>query len=80
MSINFNLWFTPQSVDGANAPVKSPEMRQYQQDVDWVFHRANAVMAHSEVEQTVSALRSQNLLYIDRVKPSEPPLESLCTL
>ena len=80
MSINFNLWFTPQSVDGANAPVQSHKMRQYQQDVDWVFHRANAVMAHSEVEQTVSALRSQNLLYIDRVKPSEPPLESLCTL
>lgn len=74
MSINFNLWFTAEGL------IDSPEKRVYQQDVDWVYHRANEIMGPDEVKHAVDALRSKRVAFIDSVPHWEPELESPCGL
>lgn len=80
MSINFNLWFMPKGADGSFGPVDSDELREYQQDIDWVYHRADAIISTDNVLAHVSQLQSEQIGYIDNVMPLVPALPSPCGL
>lgn len=72
MSINFNLWFIR---DGA---IKSTERRTYQEDIDWVFHQAAAVLTPEQIEETVAMLRREKVKFRDTVPAKVPALVSPC--
>ena len=72
MSINFNLWFIK---DGA---INSRDKREYQEDIDWVFHQANTTLSPAEVETAVDSLRQSSTRYKDTVGAPVPSLESPC--
>jgi hypothetical protein len=72
MSINFNLWFIR---DGMT---KSPERRQYQEDIDWVFFQANTALTPQQVEAEVAKLRRSSRGFRDTVPPKVPALVSPC--
>ncbi|MBX9403744.1 glycoside hydrolase family 16 protein [Lysobacter sp. BMK333-48F3] len=80
MSINFNLWFMPKGADGSLGPVDSPELREYQEDIDWVFFQQDAALASAEVEAKVAELRARKVAHIDGVKERSPALPSPCGL
>ncbi|MEI2430533.1 glycoside hydrolase family 16 protein [Lysobacter yananisis] len=80
MSINFNLWFMPKGADGSLGPVDSPEMREYQEDIDWVFFREGAALSTADVEKQVAELRGKQVAHLDNVKEQNPPLPSPCGL
>lgn len=80
MSINFNLWFMPKGADGSIGPVDSDEVREYQQDIDWVYHNANQIMSTQDVLANVSTLQNQRINYVDGVEPMVPALASPCGL
>jgi len=72
MSINFNLWFIK---DGT---VKSSAVRQYREDIDWVFHEAGRVLTPEEVETKVTTLRRNSVRFRDTVPAPTPMLTSPC--
>jgi len=72
MSINFNLWFIR---DGLS---QSKELRQYQEDIDWVFFQANTALSPDQVEATVKGLRKRRMFFRDTVPPKVPALLSPC--
>jgi hypothetical protein len=72
MSINFNLWFIK---DGAT---KETGARRYDEDIDWVFHEANAVLSPADVEAKVSAFRRRGVSFRDTVRAPVPALDSPC--
>ncbi len=72
MSINFNLWFIK---DGT---VKSKDVRQYREDIDWVFHEAKRLLSPEEVEARVGALRRRSVKFRDTVRAPSPALISPC--
>ncbi|MEW6706297.1 MAG: glycoside hydrolase family 16 protein [Pseudomonadota bacterium] len=72
MSINFNLWFSPGGLVSSSVP------REYQQDIDWVFHARDALLSPEEVSARVGALRQAGAAWHDAVPPAEPPLASTC--
>ena len=74
MSLNFNLWFIPEQL------VKYPEMRQYHQDVDWVYFNADKSLSYREVLGEVANLRSANVQQKDTVPHWQPKFESYCGL
>ena len=80
MSMNFNLWFMPKGADGSLGPVDSPAMREYQEDIDWVFHKAGVALSTEEVSALVRDFRSTKVTYVDNVKEQNPPLPSPCGL
>jgi len=80
MSINFNLWFMPKGADGSLGPVDSREMREYQEDIDWVFFQQDAALSTAEVEAKVAGLRTGKVAHVDRVKERSPALPSPCGL
>jgi len=61
MSINFNLWFVRTGFIGGN------DTRTYVEDIDWVYHRANKVMAPDAVEAEVAKLRQRQVAFRDTV-------------
>jgi hypothetical protein len=61
MSINFNLWF----IDGGL--VQEEGVREYQEDIDWVFHEAGVMLMPDEVTAKVSELRNASLAFQDTV-------------
>jgi hypothetical protein len=61
MSINFNLWF----IDGGLVQVES--VRQYEEDIDWVFHQAGVMLMPDEVVAKVNELRSASVKFTDTV-------------
>jgi len=74
MSINFNLWF----IEG---DVRSfVELREYEEDIDWVFHITNVSLMPNEVIAKVNELRKESVKFQDTVLPSDIPLPSLCDL
>lgn len=73
MAISFNLWFSP---GGLLPPSATP--RVWRQQVDWVFHARDALLAPAEVEAEVQALRRAGTARVDSVPPAEPPLASPC--
>lgn len=74
MSLNFNLWFIPEQL------VQNPEMRQYHQDVDWVYFNADENLSYVEVLGKVGGLRANNVQQQDTVPHWQPKLESYCGL
>ncbi len=72
MSINFNLWFIK---DGS---IKSAEVRQYQEDIDWVFHVAKTIVSPEEVEAQVAEMRRTRVKFRDTVPAPVPALVSPC--
>lgn len=74
MSINFNHWFIR---DGM---LKSTERRQYEKDIDWVFHHANKTLTPEQVEAAVAAMRRKAVKFQDTVPAKKPPLTSPCNL
>lgn len=80
MSINFNLWFMPKGADGSLGPVDSPEMREYQEDIDWVFFQEGVAISTADVEKQVAELRGKKVAHVDKVKEQNPPLPSPCGL
>lgn len=61
MSINFNLWF----IDGGL--IQSDGVRVYEEDIDWVFHEAGAMLMPDEVNAKVARLRDAAVTFQDTV-------------
>jgi hypothetical protein len=61
MSINFNLWF----IDGGL--VQAQGVREYQEDIDWVFHEAGILLMPDEVNARVNELRNGSIKFQDTV-------------
>jgi Glycosyl hydrolases family 16 len=61
MSINFNLWF----IDGGL--VQTEGVRQYQEDIDWVFHEAGVLLMPEEVNARISELRNGSIKFQDTI-------------
>jgi hypothetical protein len=74
MSINFNLWF----IDGGLLHAEG--LREYQEDIDWVFHAAGVLLMPEEVSARVAEFRNASIGFQDTVSPGEIPLESRCDL
>jgi hypothetical protein len=72
MSINFNLWFIR---DGL---IKSDEIREYVEDVDWVYFEGGQALSPQEVEAQVAGLRQEAVKFQDSVPDQNPPLVSPC--
>lgn len=80
MSINFNLWFMPKGADGSIGPVDSDELREYQQDIDWVYHNANEIITTEQVLSSVDKLQKKGVSHLDTVPEWQPALDSPCGL
>jgi len=63
MSINFNLWF----IDGGLN--SETTIREYQEDIDWVFHAAGESLMPDEVIAKVTELRNTSVTFQDTVVP-----------
>lgn len=74
MSVNFNLWFIEGGLNGAN------EMREYQEDIDWVFHEADTSLTPDQVEARVTEFRNASVAFQDTVSPGAVVLKSPCDL
>jgi hypothetical protein len=61
MSINFNLWF----IDGGL--IQTEGVRQYQEDIDWVFYEAGMRLMPEEVTAKVNDLRNTSVKFQDTV-------------
>jgi hypothetical protein len=72
MSINFNLWFIRDGMVKANDP------RQYQEDIDWVFHQAGTALTPQQVEAAVASMRRNSVRFRDTVPARVPALVSPC--
>jgi hypothetical protein len=66
MSINFNLWFINDGLNGTDTT------REYQEDIDWVFHSAGVSLIPDEVMAKVSELRNASITFQDTVLPGIP--------
>lgn len=73
MSINFNLWFIDGGLKGDGT------IRDYQEDIDWVFHITNVSLMPEEVLAKVSELRDSSISFQDTV-PQVGELDSPCDL
>jgi hypothetical protein len=62
MSINFNLWF----IDGGLT--QADGVREYQEDIDWVFHQANTLLMPEDVNAKVNELRNASITFQDTVQ------------
>jgi hypothetical protein len=72
MSINYNLWF----IQGGQ-PATGTD-RRYHEDVDWVYHRADAVLSPRAVLAQVAKLRRAKVAFRETVPAEQPPLDSPC--
>lgn len=74
MSINFNLWFIDNGLSDAGG------LREYHQDIDWVFFSQDAALTQSEVEAEINSLRDNGIPYQDNIPAADPVLDSPCDL
>jgi hypothetical protein len=72
MSINFNLWFIR---DGL---IKSSERREYQEDIDWVFHQPGVALSPEQVEAAVADMQKRAIRVYDTMPTKMPVLKSPC--
>ena len=61
MSINFNLWF----IDGGL--IQAGSVREYQEDIDWVFYEAGVLLMPEGINAKVSELRNASIEFQDTV-------------
>lgn len=74
MSVNFNLWFIPEKM------IVSTQIRQYHQEVDWVYFNADKNLSHKAVVREVANLRANDVKQQDTVPHWQPKLASYCGL
>ena len=75
MTISFNLWFaTGGPLPAGGAP------RTWDEDVDWVFHARDAILAPAQVEARVAALRAAHTAHVDSLPPADPREPPRCDL
>jgi hypothetical protein len=74
MSINFNLWFIEGGLNSTG------EFREYQEDIDWVFHEAGVSLMPDEINAKVEQFRNASIPFQDTVPPGAVVLESPCDL
>lgn len=74
MSINFNLWFIEGGLSSAS------DVREYEEDIDWVFHEVDALLMPDEVNAKINELRNVSVKFQDTVSPGAIPLASPCDL
>ena len=67
MSMNFNLWFIEGGLNGAG------DAREYQEDIDWVFHDVGVSLTPEEINAKVDALRNADVKFQDTVPPGTLP-------
>jgi hypothetical protein len=72
MSINFNLWFIKDGLAPAG------DVREYREDIDWVFFQAGTPLKPAEVDATVASLRRRSVKFRDTVPAPVPALVSPC--
>ncbi len=72
LSINFNLWFVAEGL------MPKGEARQYDQDIDWVYHQVGTVLTPDEVVSRVEALRLEGVHFKDSVAEMDPVLPCPC--
>ncbi|HTP11197.1 MAG TPA: glycoside hydrolase family 16 protein [Anaerolineae bacterium] len=72
MSINFNLWF----IDGGL--IKAEDIREYVEDVDWVYFEGGQILSPQGVQTKVTELRQNEVKFKDTVPNQDPPLVSPC--
>lgn len=72
MSINYNLWF----INGGQ--IRSTDLREYMEQVDWMYFAANIALTPDEIEARVAALREDGVTYTDTVPEWTPSLETPC--
>lgn len=72
MSINFNLWF----INGGLT--NSDKMREYVEQIDWVFFAADMVLSPEEVESRVGEFQSEDISFMDTVPEWDTALISPC--
>ncbi|WP_198314661.1 carbohydrate-binding protein [Chitinibacter sp. GC72] len=69
MFIAFQLWFSNTAMpDGRPGFLRSTELREYQEDVDWVLHLKDQQLSLAEVEALVANLRSKGLGFVKNIK------------
>jgi hypothetical protein len=73
MALDFSVWFSPGGLRPGDRGVRS-----YAEDVDWVLHARNRVLAPAEVDALVRHLRGAGTQRMDTVPDANPPLESPC--
>jgi len=74
MSVNFNLWFIESGL------LQTDDVREYQEDIDWVFHEADVLLMPDEVEAKVADFRNTTMDFQDTVSPGAVALSSPCDL
>ncbi|MBM5574109.1 family 16 glycosylhydrolase [Deefgea sp. CFH1-16] len=62
MYLSFQLWFNGSGL------IQSNELREYQEDIDWVYHRQDQQLSTSEVEAQVQQLRQQGLAAVKNIR------------
>lgn len=69
MFIAFQLWFSNTAMpDGRPGFLRTTELREYQEDVDWVLHLKDQQLSLAEVEALVANLRSKGLGFVKNIK------------
>jgi len=74
MSMNFNLWFIPEQI------MSEKTIRQYHQEVDWVYFNGDQALSNEQVIQTVENLRGKGIKHSDSVPDWSPKHDSYCGL
>jgi len=75
MTISFNLWF---AVGGPLPTGGAP--RVYEEDVDWVFHARDAVLAPDDVDAEVRRLQAAHTSRVDSIPAATPPQPARCDI
>jgi len=74
MSINFNLWFIDGGLNGTS------DVREYQEDIYWVFHEADVLLMPDEIDAKINEFRNTSVKFQDTVSPGAIALVSPCDL
>ncbi len=74
MSLNFNLWFINGGLAGAE------DLREYHEDIDWVFYARDSVLSQADIEAVIASLRDGEVAFRDDIPPWTPALTSPCDL
>jgi hypothetical protein len=68
------LWFIDGGLNGAS------DVREYQEDIDWVFHEADVLLMPDEVDAKINEFRNTSVKFQDTVSPRTITLASPCDL
>jgi hypothetical protein len=52
----------------------------YDEDIDWVFHAKDQLLAPADVDAQVRALRARRVARTDSVPAPNPPLQQRCDI